>query len=386
MRDLGKRDAATAMATLLAAAWDAWPSEAAVLNAQGRILAVNRSWRAFADENGLGVHAQAVGADYLAVTEEAAEQNVPGAQEAQRILRTVLEGEATHGSARYPCSTPHERRTYEMRVVGFQHGRAWHVLTVHDDVTEHVVAESKAAARQLEIENFVTILQARNRDLEQFAATAGHDLRGPLRALDVLGERLEEAIEQTDTRTVDRTVGAIRSEVRRLQTLTLGLLTLGRVAQQDMVREDLDLTAMAIGILDRIVAAQPQRDIEVHVQPGLRAAADAAMTRLLLENLLRNAWKYSHDRDIAHIQVGATEGPRGVAAFFVRDNGIGFDPAKSADLFVPFRRLPEAQRYEGAGIGLATASRIVERHGGQIWAEGRPGEGATFWFTLAPSE
>jgi signal transduction histidine kinase len=145
-------------------------------------------------------------------------------------------------------------------------------------------------------------------------------------------------------------------------------------------RTDVDVSALALEVLARLRDQSPGREVRVSVQPGLRADADLQLLRVVLENLLGNAWKFTGKRQGASITVGR-EGP----ALFVRDDGAGFDPTFAARLFQPFQRLHKAEEFEGTGIGLATVARVVVRHGGRIWAESRPGAGATFFFTLSPA-
>src|SRR5205814_672830 len=159
------------------------------------------------------------------------------------------------------------------------------------------------------------------------------------------------------------------------------LLELSRATRVELRRTPLDLTALAQEIAADLARAEPERRVEWSIAPGLTAYADAALLRAALQNLLSNAWKFTGRHPQAHIEVGRT-GPEDEAAFYVRDNGAGFDMAYADKLFAPFQRLHTAEEFSGTGIGLATVQRIVHRHGGQIWAEGNVGSGASFFFTL----
>ena len=164
------------------------------------------------------------------------------------------------------------------------------------------------------------------------------------------------------------------------------LLALSRVIRAELTREPVDLTAMVRAAAAALARREPGRVVEVSVQDGLRAEADPRLARVLVDNLLGNAWKFTGKRPDARIELGSLE-VAGGEAFFIRDNGAGFDMTYAGKLFAPFQRLHTASEFPGNGIGLATAQRIVQRHGGRIWAEGAVGAGATFYFTLpAPVE
>jgi light-regulated signal transduction histidine kinase (bacteriophytochrome) len=162
------------------------------------------------------------------------------------------------------------------------------------------------------------------------------------------------------------------------------ILELSRTARAELRRRPISLTALAEGIAAQLRAAHPERVVELVIEPGLEAEADESLSRVLLENLIGNAWKYTSKKAAARIELGR-EVHEGEAAFFVRDDGDGFDMAYAHKLFGAFQRLHGTEEFEGTGIGLATVRRIVDRHGGKVWGEGRPGAGATFYFTLGES-
>jgi hypothetical protein len=161
-----------------------------------------------------------------------------------------------------------------------------------------------------------------------------------------------------------------------------GMLALARASRGNMDRRTVDLGALAADVLARLREAEPDRDVTVRISEGMMVSGDPGLLRSLLENVLGNAWKYTGGQTNPCIEFTCEAQPSQVV-FCVRDNGIGFDPAYADKLFVPFQRLHDAAEYQGEGIGLATAKRIVRRHGGEIWAEGAPGKGASFFFTLA---
>ena len=160
------------------------------------------------------------------------------------------------------------------------------------------------------------------------------------------------------------------------------LLTLSMVTRSEMTRESVDVSELANRIVAELGDVSPTRPVVTTVAPGMLAHGDPRLVRVALENLLTNAWKFTSRRERACIEVGQIEGDSASPVFFVRDNGVGFDPAFADKLFGPFQRLHDAAEFPGTGIGLATVRRIVLRHGGRVWAESRPGQGASFYFTL----
>ena len=222
----------------------------------------------------------------------------------------------------------------------------------------------------------------RTHELETFSYTVAHDLRAPLRAMIHLTEFLERDHAGQLDGEGRKDLQALRRSAERMGLLVEDLLNLSRSSNAELRREEVDVTRVANHVLKGLRERDPDRRVETRVQEGLRAHADPNLTRVVLDNLLGNAWKFTRRTPDARIEVGQSGDDDGHAAFYVRDNGAGFDPAKAHDLFKPFRRLHAGHEYEGTGIGLATVQRIVTRHGGRAWAEGRPGQGATVWFTL----
>ncbi len=221
-----------------------------------------------------------------------------------------------------------------------------------------------------------------NHELESFSYSVSHDLRAPLRAIDGFGQLLvEHSGERLDGES-KRYLRFMRDATARMAQLIEDLLSLAKVTRGEMVRTEVDLTALARSIADRLHTAAPGRSVEFAIEPGVRAWGDLRLLAVLLENLLGNAWKFTSKRGDARIEFGHRREP-GRTVYFVRDNGAGFDMARASRLFTAFSRLHSADDFEGTGIGLATVQRIVHRHGGQIWAEAQPGQGATFFFTLS---
>ena len=225
-------------------------------------------------------------------------------------------------------------------------------------------------------------LASANRELESFAYSVSHDLRAPLRGID--GFSLL-AIEEYGDRLGEQGRGyleRVRAAAQRMGLLIDDILELSRVARQEMRQERVDLGRLASELLDELRRADAQRSVEVAIMPECIATGDSRLLRVLLQNLLENAWKYTAHQPAARIEFGGETLATGETAYFVRDNGAGFDMQYAGRLFTPFQRLHSPKEYPGSGVGLATVARIVHRHGGRVWAEAEPKKGATFRFTL----
>jgi len=223
-------------------------------------------------------------------------------------------------------------------------------------------------------------LKLANRELEAFSYSVAHDLRAPLRGIRGFARiLLEDYADRLGTDGVD-SLREIHGNAVRMGALIDALLSLARVTRSDLNPMLTDLTSIGNAATNRLATDQPHA-VEVVVHDGLDAYVDPALGRTLIENLLGNAWKFTRNASSPRIEFGAIDRD-GVRTFYVRDNGAGFDMSHANKLFVPFQRLHSANEFPGTGIGLATAQRIVHRHGGRIWAEGIVNGGATFWFTL----
>ena len=224
-------------------------------------------------------------------------------------------------------------------------------------------------------------LEQANRELEAFSSSVSHDLRAPLRSISgfstLLLEEYGERLDDTGRNYLNYVVGS----TKHMAELIEDLIKLAHVTRMKLTRKPLSLTALALNIVEKLRVADPARRCSVEIAEGLATQGDARLVTVALDNLLGNAWKFTSKRDDARIEVGvaATEVGR---AFFVRDNGAGFNMEYAGRLFQPFQRLHGEQDFPGTGIGLATVQRVIARHGGSIWAEAEEGKGATFYFTL----
>ncbi|WP_303901032.1 MASE3 domain-containing protein [Thiohalomonas denitrificans] len=258
-------------------------------------------------------------------------------------------------------------------------------VVVFRDISERKRIEQGRERYEQQLESMVAErtreLQEVNREMETFSYSVSHDLRAPLRAVNGFGQALLEDYSGQLEETAQDYLGRMRAASIRMGQMIDGLLGLSRVSRREIHPEAVDVSALAAELSDLVTASDPGRRAEWRIQPGMVAHADPILLRLLLQNLLENAWKFTAERDPAVIEVGCMDTEVG-AAFFVRDNGIGFEQEVANSLYQPFQRLHRGEQYEGSGIGLATVQRIVHRHFGRTWAEGQPGKGASFFFTL----
>ncbi len=243
-----------------------------------------------------------------------------------------------------------------------------------NDTTERKQAEE-------EILKANTELTAVNKELEAFAYSVSHDLRAPLRSVDGFSQvLLEDYPDRLDERGKDY-LNRVRSASQHMAQLIDDMLKLSRVTRGEMKHETVDLSALAQTIVAELKEHQPERQLEFITSEGLIVNGDVRLLQVLLENLFGNAWKFTGQHLEARIEFGASQ-VNGKETFFIRDDGVGFDMAYVDKLFGAFQRLHAADEFSGTGIGLATAQRIVHRHGGRAWAEGEVEKGATFYFTL----
>ena len=270
-----------------------------------------------------------------------------------------------------------------------EQGRITHYVAVKEDITARKLSDAEILDHNVELERRVTERTRRltesNRELESFSYSISHDLRAPLRALNGFASLMADNCKGCAKTESLEYMGRIQRASLRMGNLMDDILDLSRVVRSEIRVERVDLSAMVRSILDDLAVAGSLRNVVIEVEEGLLADGDATLLQDVLENLLGNAWKFTAQRDPARIAFGCREeGGKdgGERVFFVRDNGAGFDMKYAGKLFGAFQRLHGPQEYEGNGIGLAMVRRIVALHGGRIWAEAAPGEGATFYFTL----
>jgi PAS domain S-box-containing protein len=260
------------------------------------------------------------------------------------------------------------------------------VFVMFEDISERKRAEDEVhrlnSALEKQVDERTGELLRINRDLSSFCYAISHELRAPVARLKGLSRALQEDCSENPA---EAEYCARRIEIAsgELQAVINSVLQLSRLSQASFVPQLLNLSSIVRGIANHLISENPERTFEVIIAEDLTASGDASLVRLCLENLLGNAFKYTARQALARIEFGLDTASGG---FFVKDNGIGFDMSHADNLFEPFIRLHQEDEFIGSGIGLATVQRIIERHGGRIWAESTPGDGATFYFKLSPSQ
>ncbi len=256
---------------------------------------------------------------------------------------------------------------------------------LREEVATRRLAEKEVRELNLALEDRVIErtrrLEATNRELEAFTYSVSHDLRAPLRAINGFTEALLEDYGGLLDEEGKAYLYYLKDGSRDMKVLIEGLLKLSRSTRGELVRESVDLSALINSVVKELRRAEAERQVTVDVTPNIEVDADPALLKVVMENLLGNAWKYTEQTADATIAF-VVEVQEGKSVYVVRDNGAGFDMAYVDKLFLPFQRLHKADEFSGAGIGLATVQRIIHRHGGRIWAQGVVGEGAIFYFTL----
>jgi light-regulated signal transduction histidine kinase (bacteriophytochrome) len=272
-------------------------------------------------------------------------------------------------------------------------GRVLFNLALIEDITRRKSADETIRAlneslelrveqRTQELADTVHQLGAANKELEAFAYSVSHDLRAPLRSVDCFSQIvIEDHADKLDEEGV-KYLQRIRVATKTMSQLIDDLLNLARISCTHLHREPVHLSSIALSIMNEWRDREPDRVMKADIAPDVQGPGDARLLRVVLNNLLGNAWKFTGKRQNACLEFGAASA-RGRTVYFIRDNGAGFDMTYSSQLFAPFQRLHQATEFEGTGIGLATVQRIIHLHGGSIWAEGIVGKGATFYFTLA---
>jgi light-regulated signal transduction histidine kinase (bacteriophytochrome) len=257
-----------------------------------------------------------------------------------------------------------------------------------DEASLSALLESQREVQQMnaELEKRVAErtrqLQAANRELESFAYAVSHDLRAPLRSLSGFSQILQEtAADQLDEKSLHY-LRRIQDASQRMSGLIEALLGLSRISTAELTLKPVNLTQVCTEAAAALKAKFPGHHVQLDIAPNLLVEGDARLLRIAMDCLLGNAWKFTIHAQPAKVTVGVRTGVTGGPIYFVRDNGVGFDMAYANKLFVPFQRLHPDAEFQGSGIGLVTAQRIIARHNGRIWAEAQANEGATFYFTI----
>ncbi len=278
------------------------------------------------------------------------------------------------------------QKDYSVRAVAEGRDEIGLLVVTFNEMLDQIARQNsdlEEARRELEarVETRTRDLAAANQELEAFSYSVSHDLRAPLRAIDGFSKALQSDYGPKLDERARHYLERVRAGTQRMSGLIDDLLGLARLSRRELVRKKVNVSEVARRVAAELSRHQPARAVRVEIHDGLSAQADSHLLTIVLENLMGNAWKFTGKRADALIEVGLKADGR-KAPFYVRDNGAGFDMTYADKLFGAFQRLHGDEDFEGTGIGLATVQRIVARHGGQIWAEGEVGKGATFYFTL----
>lgn len=371
------REALASERNLLRTVIDSMPDRIRVKDQELRYMLANKAWMVLRapgadDVKGLGNH------DILPAAEaEKVEAEDRAVLQTGQTSRPREVSHVTPDGLRWYITTKTPLRAADGAIIG--------VISISRDVTD-------LKLRSIEVEKLNAVLEARvaertqqlttaNEELEAFASSVSHDLRAPLRQIDGFAAALYEDYADRLDATGGGYLSRIRAAVSRMGALIEDLLRLSRVTRAELRLARVDLSGLAVAIAAEMQRENPLRKVEFRIRPGLHAEADPGLLHAALANLISNAWKFTGKQAAAVIEFGAGM-HRGVYAYFVRDNGAGFDMARSERLFGTFQRLHADSEFPGTGIGLAIVRRVVRRHGGEIWAESANGQGATFYFTL----
>jgi light-regulated signal transduction histidine kinase (bacteriophytochrome) len=266
-------------------------------------------------------------------------------------------------------------------VIRDKNGKAVRMVGIVQEITDRKKTEEKIKKLNENLLRHTTELAAINKELEAFSYSVSHDLRAPLRSIDGFSQALlEDYSDKLDEEGKDYLI-RVRKATQHMGNIIDDLLKLSRITRRTLDTEKVNLGDLSKSIIDDLQKKESDRKVKVSIDDDLTVMGDKQLLNMALENIIENAWKFTNKKSNAKIEIGKTK-KNNKDVFFVRDNGAGFDMNYVDKLFVPFRRLHSNDEFEGIGIGLGIVNRIIHRHGGEIWAEGREGEGATFYFSL----
>ena len=305
-------------------------------------------------------------------------------------LRMSLErAVSTRQTSRLPLEALGEADPPVSQVAGAARWAVVHIPIVESSEVRYVVQrveEIPGTALERELRQRSRELEEARAELDAFSYSVSHDLRAPLRAIDGFSQALSHDYAAVLDEQAQHFLARVRAGAQRMSALIDGLLELSRTLRTPLRRARVDLSELARRELDALQRSHPERRVDVEIESGLGGYADTHLINVVLEKLLDNAFKFSARTPDAKIRVGGRVEDDGTRSFFVADNGVGFDMAYATRLFTPFQRLHKTSDFEGSGVGLSIAHRIVSRHGGRLWAEAAPNQGACFRFTLGNAD
>lgn len=267
----------------------------------------------------------------------------------------------------------------------FEKGRAIRLVCIVQDITERRRTEEEINELNKELAYHLKELDAANKELEAFIYSVSHDLRAPLRSIKGFSDFLINRYSHTLDAKGRQYLNWVVDSAAKMDHIIDDLLQLSRISRHDIHKQDVDMSKIARSVVAELIRGQPDRCVRIDIEEILTARADPRLIEIALSNLLGNAWKFTSKTDNARIEFGSFERD-GKTVYYIKDNGAGFDQKFADRLFLPFQRLHSEQEFEGTGIGLAIVERVIRRHRGRIWAEGKPNEGAAFFFTLEEQE
>ncbi len=253
-----------------------------------------------------------------------------------------------------------------------------HEKQLEEEVLERREIEGELLEKQTRLEEV-------NRDLEAFSYSVSHDLQAPIRSISGFSEILLEECQINGNEENRDYLTRINVASKKMSQLVKALLGLSRASRYEIIKDEVDLSEMVKQIVDELMELHPDQNVNVEIESNMEVYADASLLRVVMNNLLSNAWKFTSKSPAAVIKVGKTTNDR-EPAIYVQDNGVGFNEQNADKLYLTFQRMHGGDEFQGSGIGLATVKRIIQRHAGRVWAKSRPGEGATFYFSLPPKE